>query len=181
MIPLSAADRAALLSLARRGAEAGAAGTPLPRQHFDGALSTPCGAFVTLKQRADDLLRGCIGRVETREPLGATVVDVAAAATQDRRFDPVRPSEMAAIRIEISVLAPPHAIAPSAVEVGHHGLIVRHPAGSGLLLPQVAVEQGWDRETFLAQTCRKAGLAPELWKDAKTVVLAFSAEVFTEP
>lgn len=180
MSGLLVADRLALLALAREAAEAGVAGGALPRPHLEGTLAEPRGAFVTLKRREDGDLRGCIGRIEAREALGITVAQVAVAATKDRRFEPVSSEELGVIRIEVSVLTPPLPIAPDGVEVGRHGLIVRRDGSSGLLLPQVAVEHGWDRATFLAETCRKAGLRRDAWQEDRTVLLAFTAEVFGE-
>lgn len=180
MSGLSVGERVAILVLARDGAEAGAADAPLPVRRFEGTLAEPRGAFVTLKRRRDGELRGCIGRTSAREALGATVMQVAVAATRDHRFEPVRPAELRAIRIEVSVLTPPAPIAAEGVEVGRHGLIVSREGASGLLLPQVPVEQGWNQETFLAQTCRKAGLSLDAWRDADTTLLAFTAEVFGE-
>lgn len=180
MTGLSISDRRAVLALARASAEAGIAGSTVAQQAFQGALAEPRGAFVTLKRRQDGELRGCIGRIEAREALGATVAQVAVAATRDRRFEPVTSDELGAIRIEVSVLTPPVPIAADLVEVGRHGLIVRREGSAGLLLPQVPVEHGWNQETFLAQTCRKAGLRPDAWRDAETTLLAFTAEVFGE-
>lgn len=180
MSGLSVGDRLALLALAREAAEAGVAGRPLPRPHLAGSLAEPRGAFVTLKRRMDGDLRGCIGRIEAREALGITVAQVAVAATRDRRFEPVSSEELEGIRIEVSVLTPPVPVAPDGVEVGRHGLIVQRDGSSGLLLPQVPVEHGWDRDTFLSETCRKAGLRRDVWRDGGTVLLAFTAEVFGE-
>ena len=140
MSPLSLADRNLLLALARRSIEVALVGSLAPPERFEGALGEPRGAFVTLKRREDDELRGCIGRIEAREPLGVTVAHVAvAAATEDPRFPPLSPHELPGVRIEVSILTPPERIVPGAVQVGLHGLIVRlgglpriaPPAGRG--------------------------------------------------
>ncbi|HET9317980.1 MAG TPA: AmmeMemoRadiSam system protein A [Vicinamibacteria bacterium] len=141
----------------------------------------PRGAFVTLKTRSNGYLRGCIGHVEADQPLAVTVRRMAvAAATQDPRFPLVTPEELAALRLEISVLSPLAPIRPEEVEVGRHGLLVRFRGHSGLLLPQVPVAQRWDRETFLDHTCRKAGLPTDTWRDPACELLAFTAIVFGE-
>jgi AmmeMemoRadiSam system protein B/AmmeMemoRadiSam system protein A len=136
-------------------------------------------AFVTLKSRGR--LRGCIGHVAARMPLYKSVQEMAlAAAFQDPRFPPLEASELPGITLEISVMSPLRTICdPSDIEVGRDGLVIRKAGRSGLLLPQVAVEQGWDRDEFLRQTCVKAGLPVDAWKsDAE--ILAFSADVFGE-
>ncbi|HEX7085004.1 MAG TPA: AmmeMemoRadiSam system protein A [Vicinamibacterales bacterium] len=136
------------------------------------------GAFVTL--RHNGALRGCVGQPEPRQPLGAVVVHCAgAAALEDPRFTPVQRDELAAIRVELSVLTPVVRTAPDAIEVGRHGILVVQGWRRGVLLPQVAVEAGWDRETFLEAACRKAGLAPDAWR-AGADVFAFETEIFSE-
>ncbi len=127
-------------------------------------------------------LRGCIGIVEAREALLDTVSYCAiSASSRDDRFEPVRPSEMSEVRIELSVLSPLWKIeSPSEIEVGHHGIMIFSGYHQGLLLPQVAVEHGWDRITFLEQTCRKAFLPKDAWKWAETSIKIFTAEVFHE-
>jgi len=102
-----------------------------------------------------------------------------AAGSEDSRFPPVSPKELPSLRVEISVLTPLVPIRPEEVEVGRHGLMVAQGRMRGLLLPQVPVEWGWDRETFLDQVCVKAGLPPSAWRHGATL-LAFSAEVFGE-
>jgi AmmeMemoRadiSam system protein A len=142
------------------------------------ALMVPCGAFVTLKSNGS--LRGCIGRVSSTRSLLQTVKEVAvSSAFEDPRFPPVTRSEWPSIRVEISVLSPLRRVAdPQAVRVGEHGVMIRSGFRSGLLLPQVAAEQGWDREAFLSHACRKAGLPPDAWKDPATQIEVFSAMVF---
>jgi len=140
-------------------------------------LLGPKGAFVTLKKHGD--LRGCIGYIEPVFPLYETVIRTAIfAATQDQRFPPVTREELADLEFEISVLTTPEKIdSPGRVAVGRHGLVISRGENRGLLLPQVAVENGWDRETFLAQACVKAGLPPDAWKKGAEIA-TFEAIVF---
>lgn len=140
----------------------------------------PRGAFVTLKMRGE--LRGCIGYIQAMEPLWQTLEEcTVSAASRDPRFPPVHPSELPDIRMEISVLSPIRPLVdPSTIEVGRHGLIVSRGPRRGLLLPQVATEYGWDRETFLRHTCLKAGLPSDAWSQEGTVLECFTAEVFGE-
>ncbi len=180
MLPLSEADQQLLLRLAREALEEGV------RQHrlsdldppAAPALAEPCGAFVSLHKGAR--LRGCIGYVEALKPLWLTVRECAlAAALRDPRFDPVEPEELPSLRLEISVLSPMEEIQPDQVEVGRHGLLISRGYQRGLLLPQVAVEWGWDRERFLEETCLKAGLPPDAWRHGAKVQ-GFTAQVFEE-
>ena len=141
-------------------------------------LKAPGAAFVTLTERGR--LRGCIGYTEARAPLYRTVQECAvASATEDPRFLPLTPAEIGTVRIEISVLTPLLPIRPEDVDVGVHGLMVRRGGRRGLLLPQVPEEQGWDRETFLAQVCLKAGLPRDAWRKGAELY-SFTAEVFAE-
>ena len=143
-------------------------------------LRERCGAFVTLYRCG--ALRGCIGYVQAFKPLDETVREVAeSAAFADPRFPAVRHDELAQLRIEISVLSPlQRETDPTRVRVGTHGLLLRQGYRSGLLLPQVAVEYGWDRDTFLDQTCRKAGLPAGAWRQQSTSIETFRALVFGE-
>lgn len=148
---------------------------------FDSVAPEPRGAFVTLSTLSDDL-RGCIGTILPVGPLDATVARMAvAAAVEDPRFLPVTPQELPALRIEISALTVPEPADAERIEVGRHGLIVTRGSRKGLLLPQVASEWGWDRVEFLAQTCRKAGLPADAWRDSQTLLEWFEAEVWGEP
>jgi len=142
-----------------------------------GILFEKYGAFVTLKRNGQ--LRGCIGRIASSHPLYLTVSEMAeAAAFHDTRFPPLLLSECNDLDVEISVIGPiTHCDDPSLVEVGKHGLIVRRKERQGLLLPQVPVEWEWDSETFLDQTCRKAGLPAEAWHDPETEIYWFEALV----
>ena len=172
-------DRVELLSIARKSVErylkngilfAEAPASPL--------LTAPGAAFVTLTCRGR--LRGCIGYTEAVAPLYRTVQECAiAAATEDPRFPPVTAVEVGDLRFEISVLTPLRPINPEDVRVGIHGLVVSKGGLRGLLLPQVATEHGWSAETFLSQTCEKAGLPSDAWKQGASIQ-AFTAEVFSE-
>ncbi len=146
-------------------------------------LLEPCGAFVTLRMPvAGDLrLRGCMGVVVATRPLVESVRDSAvSAAFRDPRFPALTPEELAACTIEISALSPMIPCAPEDVEPGRDGVMLSYGPASGLLLPQVAVEQGWDRETFLSHVCRKAGVGPECWSDPQAKLHRFTATVFSE-
>lgn len=143
------------------------------------SVSIRCGAFVTLKEHGD--LRGCIGRMRSEEPLCSTIAEMAwAAASEDPRFLPVTKDELTLIEIEITLLSPLEPISPEEVEVGRHGLLISARGRSGVLLPQVPVEFEWNRETFLEQLCRKAGLPPEAWKSPSTLLYGFEGFVFSE-
>ncbi len=139
----------------------------------------PRAAFVTLRKRG--ALRGCIGYIEPVMPLGQAVVQASIlAATEDARFPPVSADELPGLEFEVSVLTPLRELSnPRAVEVGRHGLVIARGGQRGLLLPQVATENRWDRETFLAQACLKAGLPPDAWRKGATVSV-FEAIVFHE-
>ena len=178
---LTADERRALLKTARESIAAHLRGGRPDRPAPSGALAPPRGAFVTLHRRGDGDLRGCVGMMRSDEPLVRTVERMAvAAATEDSRFDPVTLDELDEIRIEISALGPLEPIRPEDVEVGRHGLLISHGGRRGVLLPQVPVEHGWDRETFLAHTCRKAGLPEDAWRKPGVELLGFTATVFGE-
>ena len=140
-------------------------------------LEQPFGAFVTLKRNGH--LRGCIGNIVSDQPIRETIAKMAqAAAFNDPRFPPVAKQELDQLQIEISILSPLRPCTAKDVVPGRHGLLVRSGPYSGLLLPQVAVEHGWDRETFLAQTCRKAGLPANAWHQPDIDLFCFEAVVF---
>ncbi|MFQ6131652.1 MAG: AmmeMemoRadiSam system protein B [Armatimonadota bacterium] len=146
----------------------------------DERLLKPAGCFVTLKR--EGALRGCIGHMATDRPLADNVQEMTlAAAFQDPRFRPVKPDELDHITIEISVLSPLRKAArPEEVEVGKHGVVVQQGRRQGVFLPQVATENGWDRETFLTKLCEeKAGLPADAWKKDANLWL-FTAQVFAE-
>ncbi|MDR3237545.1 MAG: AmmeMemoRadiSam system protein A [Spirochaetia bacterium] len=146
----------------------------------DSIYAEKCGAFVTLHQRGE--LRGCIGYIEGVKTIPETVMEMAlSAAFKDPRFPPLKKEEYDSIDLEISILSPIEEVTDlSGIVVGRDGLIVSRGYNRGLLLPQVASEYGWDRETFLRHTCRKAGLPPDAWKDPSTRIEKFSAQVFGE-
>lgn len=176
----SDSDRQLLLRIARDALAAHVAGVRLPAPDLSAAVAARrAGAFVTLRARGD--LRGCIGHVEADQPLGIVVARSAVAAgSSDPRFPGVTPDELLLLRIEVSILS---ALAPVAraeeIEIGIDGLVVELEWRRGLLLPQVAAEWQWDRETFIAETCRKAGLARDEWKKGAKI-WRFQAEVFGE-
>ncbi len=139
-------------------------------------LAEPRGVFTTLYYHGD--LRGCVGYVFPVMSLYRTVAESArGAAFDDSRFAPVTRDQAPELEVSLSILSPPQPIQPEAVEIGRHGLLVRLGAYRGLLLPQVPVEHGWDRITFLEQTCKKAGLPSSAWQ-AGAQLEAFTAEVF---
>jgi AmmeMemoRadiSam system protein A len=171
---LSTADKQLLLQVARDSIAAqlkGKAATSV--QATSPVLEESRGAFVSLHRRGQ--LRGCIGYIEAVKPLLQTVREMApAAAFQDPRFRPLQADELADLEIEISVLTPMRLIkSTDEIEVGKHGLYIVRGLNRGLLLPQVATQYHWDRLTFLAQTCNKAGLPAEAWKDPNTQIFIF--------
>lgn len=176
---ISPDEKKFLLELARDTIRARASGLPLPEVNAGtAALRRKAGAFVSLHR--EGMLRGCIGYIEPVLPLAEAVQEMAlSAAFRDPRFTPLSEAELEGLEIEISVLTPFEKITDvSRIEVGRHGLMIRMTGASGLLLPQVPVQFGWDRETFLAQTCRKAGLDPGAWKEPDAELFVFSAEIF---
>ena len=177
---IDADDRCFLLELARATIAASLCDRPFTSPAPDsGVLLETRGAFVTLK--IDSVLRGCIGHVIGVAPLWQAVRDNAlAAAFDDPRFPPLTSDEFQQVGIEISALTPMQRSSAEEVVVGRHGILIENGAARGLLLPQVATEYGWDRETFLDHTCRKAGLEPGCWRRPDTIISTFSAEVFSE-
>ncbi len=174
----SEAERQLLLRLARDSIQAALEDRALDLTPPSPHLAAPRGAFTTL--HLEGKLRGCIGYVVPTDSLYKTVADTArAAAFEDPRFEPVTLSEVPHLRVEISVLSPLQPIRPDEVVVGKHGLVVTQGNHRGLLLPQVAPEWEWDRETFLAQTCLKAGLPADAWQHGAQLQ-GFTAEVFGE-
>jgi AmmeMemoRadiSam system protein A len=179
MLPLTESAQQLLLRLAREALVEGVRTGRLPE------ISTPAGApdekrgaFVTLHKEGH--LRGCVGYIESPKPLFQTVRECAlAAALRDMRFDPVEPEDVSRLHLEISVLSPLTDITPEQIEIGRHGLLISRGPMRGLLLPQVAVECNWDRERFLSETCRKAGLPEDEWLRGARVQ-AFTAQVFAE-
>jgi AmmeMemoRadiSam system protein A len=178
---LSAADKKLLLHVARDSIAARLKGASVPAPPEVGAhLKERCGAFVSLHRQGR--LRGCIGYLEAVKPLITTIQEMAqAAAFNDPRFGPLKPEELADLEIEISVLSPMRLTDNTdAIVIGKHGLLIARGPHRGLLLPQVATQYGWDRLTFLQQTCQKAGLPPDAWKDPATQIYTFTAEIFAD-
>lgn len=176
-------QRTQLLRIARQSIEAALDGrrAEVDEAELDETLRRPSGAFVSLHTK-DGTLRGCIGSIQPVAPLCQAIASSAInAAFRDPRFYPLSKDELSNVELEISVMSP---IVPVSsveeIEVGRDGLIVSRGPRAGLLLPQVATEYGWDRETFLRQTCVKAGLPPEAWQSDDCRIEKFSAEVFSE-
>ena len=157
--------------------------SPCPDREFDEKR----GVFVTLTE--DGRLRGCIGFAEPAYPLIKGLQEAAiAACSRDPRFDPLQEGDLQKIRVEVSILTKPRRLEAREpkdylrdIKTGRDGLIVRNGFRSGLLLPQVAEEYGWDARQFLEQTCVKAGLDSDMWLSRKTEVYTFQAHVFSEP
>jgi AmmeMemoRadiSam system protein A len=144
------------------------------------ALAQPCGAFVTLHKGGN--LRGCIGRMSASLPLEETVrVMAREAAFGDPRFPPLRPGELEQCHIEISALSPLSICGdPRSVKVGVHGLYLVRGGRSGVLLPQVPVEQGWNLDEYLDYICVKAGLPGKSYEAPDAALYTFTAVVFSE-
>lgn len=177
-------DRHTLLTLARERITSALESRDPDYPPRRAELETAQGAFVTLRVPSPKgpRLRGCIGQILGKRPLYDTVLEAAhSAAFADPRFPPLTARELGRVAIEISVLSRIEPITDSRLVVpGTHGLLIELGMKSGLLLPQVAAEQNWDRPTFLAQTCRKAGLPPGAWSDPAATISIFTAEVFDE-
>lgn len=172
-------EKSTLLEIARNAIAAKMNNQEIPEPKIDSEnLRMKRGAFVTLKKHGQ--LRGCIGYIKAYKPLGETVQEMAvAAAFHDPRFPSLKPEELKNLTFEISVLSPFKRIKDiNEIEVGKHGLYMVEGYKSGLLLPQVAIEYGWDRETFLKETCYKAGLPLDAWMDNATEIYVFSADYF---
>lgn len=178
--PLSDEERRIVLSLARRAIEETVCQDRIPETPVAvGALTERRGAFVTLY--VSGKLRGCIGQVSPNVSLAETIVQCAIlAAQEDPRFPPIQPDEVSQMEIEVSLLSEPEPCKPEDIVVGQHGILIAGESHRGLLLPQVARERGWDRWRFLEETCHKAGLPRDAWKDPAVQILAFTAEVFSE-
>lgn len=181
---LSSLDRQTLLTIAREriGSELAGSEPDYPPRRPE--LEIAGGAFVTLHLVTSEgrRLRGCIGLIESERPLYDTVRDAAhSAAFRDPRFAPLSSAELGSVELEISVLSRLETITDTRLIVpGTHGIMLEQRGRSGLLLPQVAAERGWDLDTFLEQTCLKAGLPPGAWSNPDTVIRIFTAEVFDE-
>ena len=160
----------------------------MPEVDFPEGFRERSGVFVTLTTFPDDDLRGCIGFPEPVAPLIEALMDSAvSAASRDPRFHSVQPDELDSIKVEVSLLTPPQELKPvkaselpGMIQIGQDGLIVERNGRRGLLLPQVPVELGWATDEFLGQTCMKAGLSPDSWLMPGTMIMRFTAEVFSE-
>jgi AmmeMemoRadiSam system protein A len=170
-------ERALLLRIARDAIDAHVCRRPAAAADPGALADRRAGVFVTIYHAGE--LRGCIGHIEADQPLPASVARCAVAAcSEDPRFPAVSASELRQLQLEISVLGPMEPVAgPADVEIGRHGLLIEMGRQRGLLLPQVATEREWDAATFLSQTCRKAGLAPDSWRHGADV-WRFQADVF---
>jgi AmmeMemoRadiSam system protein A len=179
---LSEQEKSELLALARKSVEhvVQAGDAYEPTASASATLNQERGAFVTLRESG--ALRGCIGYTSATKPLYITVRDTATfAAVRDPRFQPVSASELTRLDYEISVLSPLRRMLDvEQIRIGQHGLLMKNGDSEGLLLPQVPVEQKWDRQTFLEQTCAKAGMRSGCWKDEDTDIFMFTAVVFGE-
>lgn len=178
---LNAEQKKSLLATARKSIEAFLKnGRRLDFQPHDSVLLEKRGLFVTLKKNGR--LRGCIGYPLPLKPLNQALVEMAlAAAFEDPRFPPLQADELDQLEIEISLLTRPQAVDdPARVQVGRDGVIVGQGGRRGLLLPQVAPEQGWDREELLSHCCLKAGLAADDWRKPGVSIEIFQAEIITE-
>jgi AmmeMemoRadiSam system protein A len=172
-------DRQALLQIARNHMIAHLGGAAAAEPSLVGELGRHAGGFVTLFRAGS--LRGCIGRIDADRPVARVIAQCAVAVcTEDPRFPPVTWGELPELRIELSVLGVfDELAAPDGIEIGRHGLMVELGRRKGLLLPQVATEWNWDARTLLEQTCLKAGLSVEAWRQGATL-WRFEAEVFGE-
>lgn len=179
-LELGPALEAALLAAARESIASALERRPPSWPAAADGAAEPCGAFVSL--HVGRSLRGCIGRMTSPEPLYETVREMArAAAFEDPRFTPVSREELDSIDIEITALSPMRRVEEvSEIEVGLHGIHIQKGWRSGVFLPQVAVEQGWDRDTLLEEVCRKAGLPAEAWRSPDAVISVFEGLVFGE-
>ncbi len=153
---------------------------PLPETVDDPELNQTVGCFVTIHK--DGQLRGCIGNFVSEQPLHLEVAQMAvAAATADPRFYAMDQNDVGNYSLDISVLSPLNKIEDiTQVEVGVHGIYLEKDYSRGVLLPQVASEQGWDRQTFIEQTCVKAGLSTDAWKSSRTTIYTFTAQVISD-
>lgn len=178
---LSDKERLFLLDIARKSIEASVNGESIPEfKPITERLKEPRGLFVTLTKNG--MLRGCIGYIQAIKPIYAAVSEMAvSAALKDPRFPPVSSKEVSQLSIEISVLTPLEKIDnPEVISVGRDGIFIKKGLYSGLLLPQVATEYGWDREKFIEETCHKAGLPSNAYKDPETEIFIFQALIFNE-
>jgi uncharacterized protein (TIGR00296 family) len=190
-LEISPSEGEYLVKLARRSVESKVRGAPMNEEsNVLPKFKEPSGVFVTINKLTSEgkTLRGCIGYSYPHKPLVEAIREVAvSAATADPRFQPVTESELEQVTVEVSVLTKPSLITvsspkeyPSRITTGKDGLIVQWRRATGLLLPQVAVEYGWDAEEFLSNTCMKAGLMPDAWLLPETKVFSFQSIGYTE-
>jgi AmmeMemoRadiSam system protein A len=180
-IELTLEHKKTLIKIARESIASAVNGNMAPEYKIDDTiLNTMCGAFVTL--HTDGNLRGCIGNITAETPLWETIRNMAIeSALRDPRFPSISPYELESVDIEISVLSPLKEIKNlEEIKVGKHGLFIKEGFYQGLLLPQVATDYGWNRIQFLEQTCYKAGLSKNCYKQETTEIFIFSAIVFGE-
>ena len=178
---LNAHEKQVLLAIARQAVRQGVlTGEEYIEPREEKALNQRNGCFVTIKQHGK--LRGCIGNFQSELPLFREVARMAlASATHDPRFYPMKETDLESFSIEISVLSPLRKVdSTDEIEVGKHGIYIEKGYYRGVLLPQVASEHGWDRTTFLRQTCVKAGLPTNAWEADDAEIYVFSAQVFGE-
>lgn len=176
------------VEIARRRIESYLSGEKMELPPLPPSFKEKMGVFVTLNTYPGRELRGCIGYPEPVLPLIDALMDAAiSAATRDPRFMPVKPREMDSIVVEVTLLTPPEEIRysdpeelPGKIRIGRDGLIAQEGPFRGLLLPQVPVEWGWDAETFLDQTCIKAGIPPGDWREGRVRFFRFQGEIFAE-
>ena len=169
-------ERKLLLKLAHEAIESALEGREIPLIAPSPHLAEPRGTFTTLYRRG--ALRGCVGYIFPSASVYQTVVETArGAAFEDSRFWPVTQEEVSGLEVSLSILSQLKPIRSEEVEIGRHGLLISMAGHRGLLLPQVPVEHGWDRITFLEQTCKKAGLPLNAWQTGAKLE-AFTAEVF---
>jgi AmmeMemoRadiSam system protein A len=179
---ISAAEKKLLLETARKSINSFFTNEVIPKPNYEKhpILKSNCGAFVTLTQ--DGKLRGCIGYIISDKPLFDTICDAAIQASQnDPRFPSVKQHEVEDIHIEISLLSEPFPLAGyDEIVVGKHGLILEEKGYRGLLLPQVPIEHGMNKEEYLDAICRKTGLPAGYWREKKLKLSGFTATVFSE-
>ncbi len=178
---LSLDEKKELLMIARKAVVAAVARTAyVPEKPASAVLTKKGGAFVTLREKGE--LRGCIGYIEARIPLYLTVAETAAkSAVGDPRFEPVCEDELKDIEVEVSALSPMQEVNNiDEIIPGRHGILIEIGFNRGLLLPQVATENNWNREQFLSYTCLKAGLGKDCYKKPEVRISIFTAEVFSE-
>ena len=175
------------VNYARKVVEQKVKGDKTHPSDLKGVFNEKQGAFVTIHTHPDHDLRGCIGVPLPMMSLKEAITEGARSATRDPRFPPLGENELDNIIIEVTILSKPEVINvnkpqeyPNNIEIGRDGLIVEQGFYKGLLLPQVPVEQGWDKEEFLSNTCMKAGLLPDAWFDNSTKISRFSGQIFTE-